>query len=341
MPKISIIIPIYNKKAYINKCLDSILDQIYENFEVILINDGSTDGSAEICNDYKERDERIKVIHIEKSGVSNARNIGLDVAKGEYIQFVDSDDYLHKEMLSEEIKIIKEHNPDITISGISKVNHKEELIREVLPRLKGIKNRTEMLEDFAREQFETGIYGCISNKLIKRSIIENVSLRFNNKINLAEDLDFYLTLYDNISSIFFMSKSYYFYLQNAENSSIDIYKNNDYMIQIEIALKEKKLLISNKSLNINNKKYVELVITNFVICYIYENFSLNFDKFRNYLKNIYQNNDILDSLQFNNNFIFKNCILYLLKYKSQYLVYIILLIRMICREIYRLTKSLV
>ena len=341
MPKISIIIPIYDKKRYINKCLDSILEQTYKEFEVILIDDGSTDGSAEICDDYKEKDKRIKVIHIENAGVSNARNIGLDFAKGEYVQFVDSDDYLDVSMLEELVKITEKYNPSIIISGISKVNHNEVLIKEILPKLNGIKNKSEMLQNFAQEQFETGIYGCISNKLIKRDIIEKINLRFNTKIKLAEDFDFYLALYNEVFSIYFCDKSYYFYLQNAENSSINIYKNNDYMVQIKIALKEKYLLISNGSLNENNKKYVERVISNFVICYVYENFNWYFSENRNILKKLYANKEILKSLALNNQDIFKKCIIYLLKCESEYIVYILLLIRKLCEVSYRGVKSLI
>ena len=98
-PKISVIIPVYNVEKWLNKCVDSILSQSYENFEVILVNDGSTDKSGDICDKYLKEDNRVKVFDILNSGQSVARNIGLKEAKGDYILFIDSDDYIEKNTL--------------------------------------------------------------------------------------------------------------------------------------------------------------------------------------------------------------------------------------------------
>src|SRR5690606_32725285 len=93
-PKISIIIPIYNASAFLEKCIDSVINQSYDNLEIILINDGSTDSSLDICKKYANSDDRIKLINKENGGVSSARNMGLEVVTGDYIGFVDSDDYI-------------------------------------------------------------------------------------------------------------------------------------------------------------------------------------------------------------------------------------------------------
>lgn len=99
MPKISVIIPVYNVKKYLNRCVDSILNQTLMDFELILVDDGSTDGSGLICDNYEKRDRRIKVIHKSNSGQGEARNRGIDIALGEYLHFVDSDDWIHPQML--------------------------------------------------------------------------------------------------------------------------------------------------------------------------------------------------------------------------------------------------
>src|SRR5690606_22590995 len=99
MPKVSVIIPVYNTENYLRECLDSILAQTFTDFEVLLINDGSTDSSGKICDEYAEKDSRIKVFHKENGGVSSARNLGLDNAKGEWICFVDSDDEILQDAL--------------------------------------------------------------------------------------------------------------------------------------------------------------------------------------------------------------------------------------------------
>lgn len=99
MPKISIIVPVYNVEKYLRKCIDSILNQTFKDFELILIDDGSTDESGKICDEYNLKDNRIKVIHKENGGLSSARNAGLDIAQGEYIGFVDSDDWIESDQI--------------------------------------------------------------------------------------------------------------------------------------------------------------------------------------------------------------------------------------------------
>ena len=116
MCKISIIIPIYNSEKYLTHCLDSILKQTYQDFEVILVNDGSTDNSAKICDNYTITDARFKVIHKQNQGVSIARNTGISYAKGEYISFIDSDDWIENDYLKNMINVA-DSSSDIIISG--------------------------------------------------------------------------------------------------------------------------------------------------------------------------------------------------------------------------------
>lgn len=117
MSKISVIVPIYNIEKFIPRCLDSILSQTYRNLEIILVDDGSTDGSGEIVDQYAKKDGRIKVIHQVNSGVSVARNRGLDHATGDYIGFVDGDDYIEPDMYEILMQIINEHHVDIAHCG--------------------------------------------------------------------------------------------------------------------------------------------------------------------------------------------------------------------------------
>lgn len=118
--KISVIVPIYNQEKYIEECIQSILNQTYENFELLLIDDGSTDQSFEIMQSY-EKDARIKIFQKENGGQASARNLGIKKAEGEYITFVDSDDYIEKYMLEDFIHMAKQENADIVIGNIQKV----------------------------------------------------------------------------------------------------------------------------------------------------------------------------------------------------------------------------
>lgn len=122
MPIISIIIPVYNVEKYLKRCIDSILNQTFKEFELILVNDGSTDNCGKICNMYKRKDKRISVIHKKNSGLSSARNVGLDLAKGKYIAFVDSDDYINKNMYEILYSNLIKTDADISICNFQYVN---------------------------------------------------------------------------------------------------------------------------------------------------------------------------------------------------------------------------
>ena len=125
MIKVSIIIPVYNAKKYLANTLDSVIKQTYKNLEIILVNDGSTDNSKDICESYAKIDKRIKVINKENGGVSSARNYGLALAKGEYISFVDSDDFLFENMIETLVNDIQNTNAEIAVCGYWHVTEEE------------------------------------------------------------------------------------------------------------------------------------------------------------------------------------------------------------------------
>lgn len=117
VPRVSIIVPVYNVEKYINRCIDSILSQTFTDFELILVDDGSPDKSGEICDEYAKKDKRIKVIHKKNGGLSDARNVGLEIAKGDFIGFVDSDDYIELDMYEKLLEACEENNSRIAMCG--------------------------------------------------------------------------------------------------------------------------------------------------------------------------------------------------------------------------------
>ena len=119
-PLISVIVPVYNVKQYLRRCVDSILKQTYENIEIVLIDDGSTDESGAICDRYAQKDVRVKVIHKENGGLSDARNKGMQEARGEYFAFVDSDDYIAKDYIAYLFELIVENKAQISLCGYLK-----------------------------------------------------------------------------------------------------------------------------------------------------------------------------------------------------------------------------
>ena len=122
MPVLSIIVPVYNVEQYLGKCLDSIKNQSFKDFEAILIDDGSTDGSGAICDEYAARDNRFKVIHQENKGVSNARNVGLELAIGQYFGLIDADDQIEPDMYENMISTAKEYMADIVTCDYRQIN---------------------------------------------------------------------------------------------------------------------------------------------------------------------------------------------------------------------------
>ena len=337
--KISIIMPVYNKEKYLYKSIKSILNQTYENFELIIVNDGSTDNSSSICHKFEQEDSRIKVIDIENNGVSNARNIGIKNANGQYIQFIDADDYIDKYMLEDLVNLSEKYNTDIIITEIKKVDLKSNKSKEILLPFSGLKSIDDMMDNFAQVQKETGIYGCVSNKFIRKSIIDEYGLKFDKRLWLAEDLDFYLELYKYVTNVYFCNKAYYYYVQEAENSSTTSDKKYDYLQQAEIIIKEKEMLDYKNALNKNNLEVVNSIITNFIMSYIHQQFNYKYHQFIKDLDSIINDDKFMESIDYNCSNKFTNKVMKLLLKDKKTSIYILFFTRTVLRDIYRKIKK--
>jgi len=209
---ISVIIPIYNAEKHISRCLDSIVNQTYNNLEIILINDGSSDMSGNICDSYANRDNRIKVIHQPNAGVSAARNAGLDIATGDYISFVDPDDWVESNMYEILTKFIQEKEIDILRFNAYR---KGEIINE-LP-FRGEYSNEELEEKIllpliGAEKFGgMFILGVLWLHLYKREIIEKNHIRFNPLLRRCEDRLFTLSTVIHAKNILFVDDILYHY----------------------------------------------------------------------------------------------------------------------------------
>lgn len=337
--KISIIMPVYNKEKYLYKSIKSILNQTYENFELIIVNDGSTDNSSSICHKFEQEDSRIKIIDIENNGVSNARNIGIKNANGQYIQFIDADDYIDKYMLEDLVNLSEKYNTDIIITEIKKVDLKSNKSKEILLPFSGLKSIDDMMDNFAQVQKETGIYGCVSNKFIRKSIIDEYGLKFDKRLWLAEDLDFYLELYKYVTNVYFCNKAYYYYVQEAENSSTTSDKKHDYLQQAEIIIKEKEMLDYKNALNKNNLEVVNSIITNFIMSYIHQQFNYKYHQFIKDLDSIINDDKFMESIDYNCSNKFTNKVMKLLLKDKKTSIYILFFTRTVLRDIYRKIKK--
>ena len=145
MPELSVIVPVYKVEKYLSKCIDSILAQTFTDFELILIDDGSPDRCGEICDEYAAKDSRIIVIHQQNKGVSAARNAGLEIAKGKYIGFVDSDDWIEPEMYQILIATANETASELVICGSKQRDESGAFLRNDFPS-KGVYDREQLLK---------------------------------------------------------------------------------------------------------------------------------------------------------------------------------------------------
>ena len=170
-PLVSIIVPVYNVELYIGECIASLTNQTYSNIEIILVDDGSKDKSGLICDDYAGKDERIKVIHIQNSGVSHARNTGIEAANGEWITFVDSDDTIDNETLTKSISYIKRHLNEIDVLQFGSTESQLEF------------NYSTKQEAINSHKLRKN--ACAS--LYRASIIKNNNIRFIEGLRLGED----------------------------------------------------------------------------------------------------------------------------------------------------------
>ncbi len=234
VPEISVIMPVYNKEKYVRAALASVLEQPFQDIEVIAINDGSTDASGAVLREIAASDVRVRVVEIPNGGVSNARNVGLSHAKGKWIQFLDADDLLEPDYLVQAMNVLKVHPAEILFSGFTMVNECNRPVKEVCLTETGMKNQAELCRCFIENQSKNGFFGYISNKIFLRSIWESSSAQFPVGTTLAEDLHFYARLYPSIEKAYFWNGKSFRYLQTETN-----YINNtkiDYYSQLRIQL---------------------------------------------------------------------------------------------------------
>ena len=217
-PKISIIIPVYNVEKYLHRCVDSILSQTFTDFELLLIDDGSNDKSGNICDEYTERDVRIRVFHKKNGGVSSARNLGLDKAKGEYVTFVDADDYLEPDTL---VNDLFEGNFDVVQFPRNNGSFMKQYPRDI----KYCDQR-----DFRKFIYKNFYFECWG-RLYKRKIIG--TNRFLKDVRIGEDLMFFLHIYKNISSFYLYSSSGGYHYSYVDTSAM--HKNDISEEQLRLA----------------------------------------------------------------------------------------------------------
>lgn len=210
-PTVSIIVPVYNAEKYLRRCIDSILNQEYTDFELLLADDGSMDSSGAICDEYAAKDSRIHVIHKENTGVSDTRNTAIRQAQGTYLQFLDSDDWITPDATKLLVRAATEHHCDMVISDFyrvvgERVSHKGDIEDD------GVLSR----EEFAAHMMENPAdfyYGVLWNKLYRRDLIEKYKLRMDTSISWCEDFLFNLEYILHAEVFYALQAPIYYYVK--------------------------------------------------------------------------------------------------------------------------------
>lgn len=228
IPEISVIVPVYNSEKYLSKTLESIAKQIFTNFEVIIINDGSTDGSIHIINEFCEKYFQFKCVNIKNSGVSAARNLGISIAKGKYLAFVDSDDFIAPNFLYELYNSIEENNADIACCNY--YIHWEKYNISI-PNPFALSDRVSRADKILNIMIkDIRVHFYLWNKLWKKSLFTDNNIKLPNMC--FEDIVVATRLFYNAKKIVVKSDCLYFYTQHSDSlvNSISAKKFDDYML---------------------------------------------------------------------------------------------------------------
>jgi glycosyltransferase involved in cell wall biosynthesis len=242
-PLISIIVPVYNVEKFLSKCIDSIINQSYRNLEIILINDGSTDNSASICREYKKKDARIKLIEKVNGGLSEARNFGIDISNGTYLSFVDSDDYIHPQMIESMMSRMIEKGADIIVCGHTIVDINGAIQSKVRDDNKiHLYNSARALNLILEDK---KINSFAWDKIYKKILFKNLRYPIGRTF---EDTAFTYKLFQRAKVVIQLNNSYYYYVNRANSLTKDLSPKKKY--HNFLAFYERYLFALNNKLDI-------------------------------------------------------------------------------------------
>lgn len=225
--KFSVVLPIYNVEKYLNRCLDSVMNQTYKKLEIILVDDGSPDNCPQMCDNWEKVDDRIKVVHKKNAGLGEARNSGLDVATGDYIAFFDSDDYIDTRLFEELYTVIIFNNPDLIEFGHHDVDRQGNITRTFIPKTplekyEGIEVLSKFLPELICTDPKTGTASDLLMSawscLYRRKLLVECNFHFvSEREYISEDVYSLMKLMPNVHSVNVVHKAYYYYCENDQS----------------------------------------------------------------------------------------------------------------------------
>ena len=250
---ISIIIPVYKVEKYLEKCIQSLINQTYENLQIILVDDGSPDNCGKICDEYAKKDHRIEVIHKSNGGLSDARNKGLEIAKGEYIGFIDSDDYIESDMYEVLYNLLKQYNAYVSICNFYTVSQGKIAIKNAENGIKEY-NRIEILKEVL---LDNNIQSYAWNKLYKKELFDEIKYPVGKKY---EDIGTTFYLLEKCNKVVVTGKPEYYYI-NRQDSIVNNVTETTITDYIELIMQRYDYIEKNiKELSSYNKDYLKRIL---------------------------------------------------------------------------------
>lgn len=310
----SIIIPVYQSRKFLRKTVEDTLKQTYKNFEIILINDGSDDGSEEICNKLSKEYKCIKVIHQPNKGVSAARNIGIKNSIGKYILFLDSDDRLEINALSMLAKVIEEYNIDLVMFDFVWCRNNNNLVASANIS-EGVFNKNQIVELFW-STYECCIAHNVGTKLYKKEIIKKYNIEFNENYSIFEDIMFCIDYLSKCNTVFYLKTPFYYYYIHQNGSLSSSYKKKFLDAHDMLFSKIKGLLNENNEFDIYVNKFYKYYMSS--LSGIIDNECRHYDKNATTLiKDIVKNDNVINAKQYVTGKNLKQKILFNLIWKRQ------------------------
>ena len=247
----------------IRRCLRSIVRQMADDLEIIVVDDGSTDRSFAVVHEFANKDSRIQIIQQANAGVSAARNIGIDAAKGAYLLFIDADDEIEGDYLRNIETKARDYGADMLVWGLKQCL-RDGSVEEWKPKIEGVLNRKDFLTIFPSQQYgkRKGLYGFISNKLVKKEIVNRFGLRFNATLNIQEDFDFFLDCYAHCQTFYCFGETGYLYHHQDDFDKFAKHREVSYPQLINIQNKCINLLKNNGAWSTENEKLLFHAIGN-------------------------------------------------------------------------------
>ena len=210
---VSVIIPVFNVEKYLPECLESVMNQDYQNLEIILINDGSTDNSGKICDKYAKQDKRIRIVHKTNSGVSDSRNIAIKQATGRLIVFIDSDDYIGREMIS---MLVSKYEKKSLTTCTYNMKYKNRTIENSTP-LQEVNLAADIIPTLIDVKNNIGGFSC--GRLYEKSIIDTYNIKFNKELTILEDIVFLTEYLKHVDKVLIIKKPLYYYRQRKNSAT--------------------------------------------------------------------------------------------------------------------------